>query len=47
VRPLTKLALFAVVLLGAFSAGAALGAALPELGPDQPSSTVEPTRDHR
>ena len=35
-RPLTKLVLFAVVLLGAFGVGAAVGAALPDLGPDQP-----------
>jgi hypothetical protein len=37
VKPLTKLVLFAVILLGAFGAGAALGAALPDLGPDQPT----------
>ncbi len=34
-RPLTKLVLFAVVLAGAFGAGAALGAVLPDLGPGQ------------
>ena len=32
----TKLALFALVLVGSFAAGAAIGAALPELGPSQP-----------
>ena len=36
-RPFTKLALFAVVLVGAFGAGAALGAVLPDLGPGQPT----------
>jgi hypothetical protein len=37
VTPLAKLAVFAVILLGAFGAGAALGAALPDLGPGQPA----------
>jgi hypothetical protein len=36
VRPVTKLALFAVALVASFGAGAALGAALPDLGPDEP-----------
>jgi hypothetical protein len=34
--PLARIALFAVVLLASFGAGAALGAALPDLGPDDP-----------
>jgi hypothetical protein len=37
VRPLAKLAAFAVILLGAFGAGAALGAALPSVGPAPPA----------
>jgi hypothetical protein len=37
VRPLTKLVLFALLLLGSFGLGAALGGALPELGPTQPT----------
>ena len=32
-RPAAKLAIFVLVLLGAFGSGAALGAALPDLGP--------------
>ena len=34
--PLAKLALFAVALVASFGVGAALGAALPDLGPDDP-----------
>jgi hypothetical protein len=37
VRPLAKLAVFAVILLGAFGAGAALGAALPSMGSAPPA----------
>jgi len=33
VKPTVKLAIFVLVLLGAFGTGAALGAALPDLGP--------------
>ena len=42
--PLAKLALFAVVLAASFGAGAALGAALPDLGPDDPA--VQPMESH-
>jgi hypothetical protein len=35
VRPVTKLVLFAVALVASFGAGAAVGAALPDLGPDE------------
>ena len=47
-RPLAKLALFAVILAGAFGGGAALGAALPDLGPARrpSSSTAVSIRDH-
>ncbi len=41
-NPLAKLAVFAVSLLGAFGAGAALGAALPDLGPGQPAQQHQP-----
>jgi hypothetical protein len=44
-RPATKLSAFALVLVASFGAGAALGAALPELGPsssDPPTAPVEP-----
>jgi hypothetical protein len=34
--PFARIALFAVVLLASFGAGAALGTALPDLGPDDP-----------
>jgi hypothetical protein len=36
-RPLARLSLFAVILLGAFGVGAAIGAALPDLGPGAPA----------
>ena len=36
-RPLAKLVAFAAILLGAFGAGAALGAALPSVGPGAPA----------
>ena len=32
-KPLAKLGLFALLLLGAFVGGAAVGSALPDLGP--------------
>jgi hypothetical protein len=35
-NPLARIALFLVVLLASFGVGAALGAALPDLGPDDP-----------
>jgi hypothetical protein len=44
-RPLTTLAAFALVLVASFGAGAALGAALPDLGPsssDPPTAPAEP-----
>jgi len=37
VRPVTKLVLFALVLVGSFGAGAALGAVAPDLGPGEPA----------
>jgi hypothetical protein len=43
-NPLAKLALFTVALLACFGAGAALGAALPDLGPDDPA--VPPMETH-
>jgi hypothetical protein len=42
--PLAKLALFAVALVASFGVGAALGAALPDLGPDDPP--VQPMESH-
>ena len=44
-RPVTKLGAFAFVLVASFGAGAALGAALPDLGPsssDPPTAPVGP-----
>jgi hypothetical protein len=44
-RPLTKLSSFALALVASFGAGAALGVALPDLGPsssDPPTAPVEP-----
>lgn len=38
-RPLSKLALFALILFGSFAGGAALGAALPDLGPSTPAES--------
>jgi hypothetical protein len=43
VRPVTKLIVFALVLVVSFGAGAALGAALPDLGPDQQPAPAAPT----
>jgi hypothetical protein len=37
VTPVAKLVLFAIVLAMSFVAGAALGAGLPDLGPDEPA----------
>jgi hypothetical protein len=37
VKPARKLALFAVALVASFGVGAALGAALPDVGPDEPA----------
>jgi hypothetical protein len=41
VRPVAKLVLFAMVLAMSFVAGAALGAVLPDLGPDEPAMQQE------
>jgi hypothetical protein len=44
-RPVTKLSAFALALVASFGAGAALGAALPDLGPassDSPTAPVGP-----
>jgi hypothetical protein len=43
-RPVTKLAAFALVLVASFGAGAAVGAALPDLGPssDPPAAPMAP-----
>jgi hypothetical protein len=35
-NPVAKLVLFGIVLVASFGAGAAIGAALPDLGPDEP-----------
>jgi hypothetical protein len=46
-RPLTKLAAFALVLAASFGVGAAVGAALPDLGPssDAPATPATPAED--
>jgi hypothetical protein len=38
----TKVILFMIVLAASFGAGAALGAALPDLGPDQQPAPAAP-----
>ena len=43
-RPVAKLVVFALVLAGSFGVGAAVGRALPDLGPDQPPA--QPMEGH-